>query len=98
VPIFILCLSDGGIWPYFHSAAQITGTSQAKDEDRHADESAADAYERAEDTDTQAQQQEYDEFHKEDPFIIGILKTGKNRKFCATGRNYMKSLRNNIIA
>ena len=27
VPIFILCLSDGGIWPYFHSAAQITGTS-----------------------------------------------------------------------
>lgn len=27
VPIFILCLSDGGIWPYFHSASQITGTS-----------------------------------------------------------------------
>ncbi len=27
VPIFILCMSDGGIYPYFHSAAQITGTS-----------------------------------------------------------------------
>lgn len=27
VPIFILLLSDGGIYPYFHSAAQVTGTS-----------------------------------------------------------------------
>lgn len=27
VPIFILLLSDGGIYPFFHSAAQITGTS-----------------------------------------------------------------------
>lgn len=27
VPIFILLMSDGGIYPYFHSAAQITGTS-----------------------------------------------------------------------
>ena len=27
VPIFILLLSDGGVYPYFHSAAQITGTS-----------------------------------------------------------------------
>ena len=27
VPIFIFFLSDGGIYPYFHTAAQITGTS-----------------------------------------------------------------------
>ena len=27
VPIFILFLSDGGVYPYFHTAAQITGTS-----------------------------------------------------------------------
>ena len=27
VPIFIMLLSDGGIYPYFHTAAQITGTS-----------------------------------------------------------------------
>ena len=27
VPVFIFFLSDGGIWPYFHSAAAITGTS-----------------------------------------------------------------------
>lgn len=27
VPVFILFLSEGGAYPYFHSAAQITGTS-----------------------------------------------------------------------
>ena len=27
VPIFILFLSDGGVYPYFHTAAQIAGTS-----------------------------------------------------------------------
>lgn len=27
VPVFILFMSDGGIYPYFHNAAQITGTS-----------------------------------------------------------------------
>ena len=27
VPIFILCMSDGGIYPYFHTAGQIAGTS-----------------------------------------------------------------------
>ncbi len=27
VPIFILLLSDGGIYPYFHTAAEIAGTS-----------------------------------------------------------------------
>ena len=27
VPVFILLLSEGGVYPYFHSAAQITGTS-----------------------------------------------------------------------
>ena len=27
VPIFILFMSDGGIYPYFKTAAQITGTS-----------------------------------------------------------------------
>ena len=27
VPVFILFLSEGGVYPYFHSAAQITGTS-----------------------------------------------------------------------
>lgn len=27
VPVFIFFLSDGGIYPYFHTAAQITGTS-----------------------------------------------------------------------
>ena len=27
VPVFILFLSVGGVYPYFHSAAQITGTS-----------------------------------------------------------------------
>ena len=27
VPIFILCMSEGGIYPYFQTAAQITGTS-----------------------------------------------------------------------
>ena len=27
VPIFIFFLSDGGVYPYFHTAAQITGTS-----------------------------------------------------------------------
>lgn len=27
VPFFILCMSDGGIYPYFHSAPQIVGTS-----------------------------------------------------------------------
>ena len=27
VPVFIFFMSDGGIYPYFHTAAQITGTS-----------------------------------------------------------------------
>ncbi|RHM57674.1 sulfite exporter TauE/SafE family protein [Mitsuokella sp. AF33-22] len=27
VPIFILCMSEGGIYPYFHTAGQIAGTS-----------------------------------------------------------------------
>lgn len=27
VPVFILLMSDGGVYPYFHTAAQITGTS-----------------------------------------------------------------------
>ena len=27
VPVFIFFLSDGGLYPYFHTAAQITGTS-----------------------------------------------------------------------
>ncbi len=27
VPVFIFFLSDGGVWPYFHSAAAIVGTS-----------------------------------------------------------------------
>ena len=44
---------------------------QAQDEDRHADKPAADAYKCAKDTDTKAKQQEYDEFHKKDPFIMG---------------------------
>ena len=27
IPIFILCMSDGGLYPYFKSAPQIVGTS-----------------------------------------------------------------------